>query len=204
MASEEASEPCPECGEQLPPGARFCIHCETDLTGEGEEPVDLSELDGLLEPEDIEELLIDDGETRRANRVFRVLAGLAVSIPLAPLFFFIASSFLPSGGVLSVLLFVAAWLGPAALLSRTRLPAEAFGRSLFLIAAGSLLVPLTLYVRPLGSAVVGGANSGAFQAVTAVAFLTAIGATVLGYLVTRQARRRVKGEAKYFERHREE
>ncbi|MFB6152155.1 MAG: zinc ribbon domain-containing protein [Haloarculaceae archaeon] len=194
--------PCPECGEPLPADARFCPHCVTPLSEAGD-AVDLSELDADFDPPDPGELLkTDEAGNRRASGRVRVLAGLAVSIPVAPILLVLVSLAvrltLPTAG----LVFLGGWVLSAAILSRARVPAEAFGRSLYLIAVCTALLPVAVRV--------GGAERfdgplPVSETTVAAASLVAAGAfVVVGTYVTRQARRRVTGERRAFEKYREE
>lgn len=201
-AVEDGVTTCPECGESLPAGARFCPHCSTAIDESGS-AVDLSDLDGDILPDDPSELLVED-ETglRRASGKIRALAGLAVSVPLAPLTLFLVGTVVSLSVWSAALVFLAGWLGPAAVLSRSRVPAEAFGRSLYLIAVGTLLIPVAIE----GS---GGDNwadtlAVSFGAVAAASFAIAAVMVVLGRFVTGEARKRVTGERRAFEDLRDE
>jgi hypothetical protein len=202
MVDEETVE-CPECGGRLPAGASFCVHCESDLAS-AESGVDLSELDGLFGPDDPPEFLVEtDRGERKAARPVRLLAALAVSIPIAPLVFFLVNSVVSLSAWSGLAVLLVGWLGPALYFSRARLPAEAFGKSLFVIAAGTALVPVALYLRPVG-VLERTDMTGTFGAIVALALVVAGVSTALGYFVTGQAQRRVDGDLRYFEEYREE
>lgn len=193
---------CPECGESLPADARFCPYCSTAIDEAGD-AVDLSELEGDVLPEDPAEMLTEgDAGLRRASGSVRVLAGLAVSVPLAPLVLFLVGSVVPlsvwSGG----LVFLGGWFLSAAVLSRSRVPAEAFGYSLYLIAVGTLLVPVAIEVGGRGTW--GESLTVSFDIVATASLLIAAVLVVLGTFVTGQARKRVTGERRAFEELRDE
>jgi hypothetical protein len=197
----EPSFECPECGDPLPEEARFCPGCATALDEDGE-TVDLSELDGDILEESETLLETDDAGLRRASGPVRTVAGLAVSIPLAPLVLFLVGSVVSLSLWSAALVFLAGWLGPAAVLARARVPAEAFGRSLYLIAVATLLVPVAL--RAGGFDAWGGTLAFSFDTVALVSFALAGAFIALGTFVTGQARKRVTGERRGFEEYREE
>lgn len=192
---------CPECGEDLPADARFCPSCVSTLDGDGD-AVDLSELEGDVLPEDSSELLVEDDGLRRASGRIRALAGLAASIPLAPLVLFLVGAVVELSVWTGAFVFVTGWVCGAAVLSRARVPAEAFGRSLYLMAVATLLLPVALSV--------GGVEawterlSVSFDALAAVSLGLSAALIALGTFVTRQARKRVTGERRGFESYREE
>lgn len=191
-----AEFPCPECGEALPEGARFCPHCATPI-GEDEEAVDLSELDGRFS-EDQPALLRERGGERRASGRVMVVAGLAVAVPLAPLGLFLVSTVASLTVWTAALVFLGAWLAPAAYLARARVPAEAFARSLYLIAVGAALIPVGLRV---GSRGIAGADLELpFPTVATVAIIVAGLALVLARFVQEQASARVTGDRRAFEK----
>ncbi|WP_415381955.1 zinc ribbon domain-containing protein [Halosimplex sp. TS25] len=192
--------PCPECGKTLPDGARFCPHCQTPI-GDDEGAVDLSELDGLFDEGERPEFLTAEGGERRASGRVMVVAGLAVAVPLAPLGLFLVSTVRPLSVWTAPLVFLGSWLAPAAYLARARVPAEAFARSLYLIAAGTALVPLGLRFGGEGAA--SDDLQIALGTVTAVALLVAGLAAVLGRYMHGQADGRVSGELRAFEAARE-
>lgn len=188
--------PCPECGDTLPAGARFCPHCATPLD-EGGEVVDLSELDGRFGEEDAAELLrVEEGRRRASGRVM-VVAGLAVAVPLAPLGLFLVGTVAPLSVWSAALVFLGAWLAPAAYLARARVPAEAFARSLTLVAVGTALIPVGLRIG--GSGLASTDLTVPYGTVTAVALVVAGLALVLGRYMHGQANRRISGDARAFE-----
>ncbi|WP_123534456.1 zinc ribbon domain-containing protein [Halosimplex salinum] len=189
--AEAESFPCPDCGESLPAGARFCPHCEAALSEDGA-PVDLSELDGLFDGDDQPEFITVEGGERRASGTVMVIAGLAVSIPLAPLGLFLVNTVQPLTVWTAPLVFLGSWLGPAAFLARARVPAEAFARSLYFVAAGTALIPIGLRVS-------GNDLSVAFGTVMFVALVIAGLAVLLGMFMHRQASARITGERRAFE-----
>jgi len=191
---------CPECGEGLPGGARFCPYCSTAID-EGGEPVALSELDGDLVDDPAKLLVEDDAGNRTARGPIRALSGLAVAIPLAPLILFLVGSVVSLSVWTAGLVFLSGWLVPAAILARSRVPAEAFGRSLFLVGVCTLLVPLA--VRGRESGLVGGGTLD-FEVVAGLSLVIAILAIGLGLYVSNQASKRVSGERRGFEELREE
>ncbi|MFC7195418.1 hypothetical protein ACFQL4_13465 [Halosimplex aquaticum] len=162
----------------------------------GEEAVDLSELDGLFEDEQPEFLSVEGGERRASGRVM-VVAGLAVAVPLAPLSLFLVSTVRPLSVWTAPLVFLGGWLAPAAYLARARVPAEAFARSLYLIAAGTALIPVGLRIGDRGAA--SGDLQIAVGAVTGVALVVAGLAAALGRYMHGQADERVSGELRAFE-----
>lgn len=190
---------CPECGESLPGDARFCPYCSTAIDEEGG-TVDLSELDADIVEDPAEFLIEDDDGNRQASGPIRALSGLAVAVPLAPLVLFLVSSVVSMSVWTAGLVFITGWIVPAAILSRSRVPAEAFGRSLFLVGICTLLVPLA--VRGDSGLVNGGQVS--FEAVAGLSLVIAILAIALGVYVSSQARKRVTGERRGFEDLREE
>jgi hypothetical protein len=195
-----AEFPCPECGERLPADARFCPYCSTAI-GEDGESVDLSELDGDGIDDPARLLVEDEAGNRTARGPIRALSGLAVAIPLAPLILFLVGSVVPLSVWTAGLVFLSGWLVPAAILSRSRVPAEAFGRSLFLVGVCTLLVPLAVRGRESGL-VNGGALD--FELVAGLSFVIAVLAIGLGLYVSNQASKRVSGERRGFEELREE
>lgn len=198
---EEPALSCPECGEDLPGGARFCPYCSTAIDGDGES-VDLSELDGDLVDDPAKLLVEDDAGNRTARGPIRALSGLAVAIPLAPLVLFLVGSVVSFSVWTAGLVFVSGWLVPAAILARSRVPAEAFGRSLFLVGVCTLLVPLAVRGRDGGLVDGGGALD--FEVVAGLSLVIAVLAIGLGLYVTNQASKRVSGERRGFEELREE
>jgi len=200
VAADEEPLSCPECGESLPTDARFCPYCSTAIDEEGG-TVDLSDLDADIVDDPAEFLIEDDDGTRQASGPIRALSGLAVAIPLAPLVLFLVSSVVSLSLWTAGLVFITGWIVPAALLSRSRVPAEAFGRSLFLVGICTLLVPLA--VRGDDSGLVNGGQLN-FEAVAGLSLVIAIVAIGLGVFVTAQARKRVSGERRGFEDLRED
>lgn len=190
---------CPECGESLPGDARFCPYCSTAIDEDGG-AVDLSDLDADIVDDPAEFLVEDDAGNRQAAGPIRALSGLAVAIPLAPLVLFLVSSVVSLSVWTAGLVFLTGWIVPAAILSRSRVPAEAFGRSLFLVGVCTLLVPLA--VRG-GSGPVDGSQL-SFDVVAGLSLVIAIVAIGLGVFVSSQARKRVTGERRAFEDLREE
>lgn len=193
---------CPECGESLPAGARFCPYCSTAIDEDGE-VVDLSELDGDIVPGDPAALLTED-ETgrRRASGPVRVLSGLAVSVPLAPLALFLVGTVTSLSVWSGALVFLAGWFVPAAVLARARVPAEAFGYSLYLVAVATLLVPVAIEAG--GEQSWSGVLTVSFETVAAASLGIAAVLVVLGTFVTGTARKRVTGERRAFESTRED
>jgi hypothetical protein len=193
---------CPECGESLPVDARFCPHCSTALDEDGE-VVDLSELDGDIVPDDPAALLTED-ETgrRRATGPVRVLSGLAVSVPLAPLTLFLVGTLTSLSVWSGALVFLAGWFVPAAALTRARVPAEAFGYSLYLVAVATLLIPVAIEAGDQQSWA--GALTVSFETVAAASLSIAAVLVVLGTFVIGTARKRVTGERRAFESARED
>jgi hypothetical protein len=190
---------CPECGAGLPGDARFCPHCSTAIDESGE-TVDLQGLDGAAVEDPVELLVEDDAGNRTASGPIRALSGLAVAIPLAPLVLFLVGSVVPLSVWTAGLVFLSGWLVPAAVLARSRVPAEAFGRSLFLVGVCTLFVPLA--VRGENTGLVGdGALS--FESVAGLSMLIAVVAIALGLFVTNQAQKRVGGQRQGFENLRE-
>ncbi|QLH78837.1 zinc ribbon domain-containing protein [Halosimplex rubrum] len=187
--------PCPDCGDPLPADARFCPRCATPI-GEDGEVVDLSELDGRFEEDPTELLSVEAGERRASGRVM-VVAGLAVALPLAPLALFLVNTVRALSIWGAVLVFLGGWLAPAAYLARARVPAEAFARSCYLVAAGTALIPAGL--RFGGNGIAAGDLSVSVALVTAVALLVAGLAVLLGTFMRRQASRRVTGDLRAFE-----
>ncbi|ELZ24157.1 hypothetical protein C475_12947 [Halosimplex carlsbadense 2-9-1] len=187
--------PCPDCGDPLPADARFCPRCATPI-GEGGEAVDLSEFDDRFDEDPTELLSVEAGERRASGRVM-VVAGLAVALPLAPLTLFLVNTVRVQSVWSAVLVFLGGWLAPAAYLARARVPAEAFARSCYLVAAGTALIPVGLHFG--GNGLAAGDLSVSIATVTAVAILIAGLALVLGRFVHRQATRRVTGDLRAFE-----
>lgn len=191
---------CPECSESLPADARFCPHCGTAIDEEGA-AVDLSDLEGFDGDGQPELLRVEDGERRAAGPV-RALTGMAVAIPLAPLVLFLVNSVVSLTIWTAPVVFLVAWFVCGAALSRARVPIEAFGRSLYLLALGTALVPVSLLY---GSAGLDLSPDGSTFRVVAVACAVVAGALlVLGQYVTRQGRLRVTGENRAFENARED
>ncbi|WP_436924394.1 hypothetical protein [Halosimplex amylolyticum] len=169
---------------------------DSTATGD-EEAVDLSELDGLFDEDERPEFLVSEGGERRASGRVMVVAGLAVAVPLAPLGLFLVSTVRPLSVWTAPLVFLGSWLAPAAYLARARVPAEAFARSLYLIAAGTALIPLGLRIGDEG--VASGDLQVAVGTVTAVALVVAGLAAVLGRYMHGQASDRVSGDLRAFE-----
>lgn len=193
---------CPECGESLPAGARFCPYCSTAIDENGD-VVDLSALDGDIVPDDPAALLTEDGAgLRRASGPVRVLSGLAVSVPLAPLALFLVGTVTSLSVWSGALVFLAGWFVPAAALARARVPAEAFGYSLYLVAVATLLVPVAIEAG--GEQSWSGALTMSFETVAAASLSIAAVLVVLGAFVTGTARKRATGERRAFESSRED
>jgi hypothetical protein len=198
---DSSGRPCPECDETLPTGARFGPACSTASAEDGT-AVDLSEVDGLV-PEDPTELLVEDERgLRRASGRIRALSGLAAAIPLAPLVLFLVGAVVSLSVWTGALVFVTAWICSAAVLSRARVPAEAFGRSLYLMAVGTLLLPVALAVGGVDSW--GETLSISFDTLAMVSLVLAGALVALGSFITGQARKRVTVDRRGFESHREE
>jgi len=195
VADDGEEFPCPECGDPLPAGARFCPRCATPIDEDGE-AVDLSELDGRFEDDAAELLSVEAGE-RRASGPVMVVAGLAVALPLAPLGLFLANTVRPLSVWSAALVFLGGWLAPAAYLARARVPAEAFARSCYLVALGTALIPVGL--RFGGNGLGATDLSASFGTVAAVALLVAVLSVLLGRFMHGQATRRVSGDARAFE-----
>ncbi|WP_436910899.1 zinc ribbon domain-containing protein [Halosimplex marinum] len=194
--ADDAGEfPCPECGDPLPADARFCPRCATPI-GEDGEAVALSDLDDRFDGDPAELLSVEGGERRASGRVM-VVAGLAVALPLAPLGLFLANTVHTLSVWNVALVFLGCWLAPAAYLARARVPAEAFARSCYLIAAGAALIPVGL--RFGGNGLAAGDLSVPVPTVTAVALLVAGLAALLGRFMHGQATRRVSGDLRAFE-----
>jgi hypothetical protein len=194
--ADDAGEfPCPECGDPLPADARFCPRCATPI-GEDGEAAPLSEFDDRFDGDPAELLSVEGGERRASGRVM-VVAGLAVALPLAPLGLFLANTVRPLSIWNAALVFLGCWLAPGAYLARARVPAEAFARSCYLIAAGAALIPVGL--RFGGNALAADDLSVSVATVAAVALLVAGLATLLGRFMHRQATRRVNGDLRAFE-----
>ncbi|QPV62771.1 zinc ribbon domain-containing protein [Halosimplex litoreum] len=187
--------PCPDCGDPLPADARFCPRCATPI-GEDGEAVDLSDLDDRFDEDPAELLSVEAGERRASGRVM-VVAGLAVALPLAPLALFLVNTVRVQSVWSAGLVFLGGWLAPAAYLARARVPAEAFARSCYLVAAGTALIPVGLQFGGNGIAAVD--RSVSVATVTAVALLVAGLAVLLGRVVHGQAARRVSGDLRAFE-----
>lgn len=196
---DDRSLSCPECGESLPGDARFCPYCSTAIDEDGG-TVDLSDLDADIVDDPAEFLVEDDAGNRQASGPIRALSGLAVAIPLAPLVLFLVSSVVSLSIWTAGLVFLTGWIVPAAILSRSRVPAEAFGRSLFLVGVCTLLVPLA--VRGDSGPV--GTGQLSFDVVAGLSLVIALVAIGLGVFVSSQARNRVSGERRAFEDLREE
>ncbi|WP_135363236.1 zinc ribbon domain-containing protein [Halosimplex halophilum] len=194
-AVDAAEFPCPECGDPLPADARFCPRCATPI-GEDGEVVALSDLDDRFDGDPAELLSVEGGERRASGRVM-VVAGLAVALPLAPLGLFLANTVRPLSIWNAALVFLGCWLLPGAYLARARVPAEAFARSCYLIAAGTALIPVGL--RFGGNGLAAGDLSVSVTAVAAVALLVAGLAALLGRFMHRQASGRVSGDLRAFE-----
>ncbi|QLH83694.1 zinc ribbon domain-containing protein [Halosimplex pelagicum] len=195
IEADDAEFPCPDCGDPLPADARFCPRCATPI-GEDGEAVDLSELDGRFDEDPAELLTVEAGERRASGRVM-VLAGLAVALPLAPLGLFLMNTVRVLSLWSAALVFLGCWLAPAAYLARARVPAEAFARSCYFVAAGTALIPAGL--RFGGNGIAAGDLSVSVALVTAVALLVAGLAALLGTFMRRQASRRVTGDLRAFE-----
>jgi len=191
---------CPNCDESLPADARFCPSCATAIDAEGE-PVDLSDLDGFDADGQPEFLEVEDGERRATGRV-RALTGMAVAIPLAPLVLFLVNAVTPLTVWTAPVVFLVGWFVCGAALSRARVPIEAFGRSLYLLAVGTALVPVAVAYGSAGFAL---DTAGSEFRIIAVASVVIAGILlVMGRYVTQQGRRRVTGERRAFENAREE
>jgi len=191
---------CPDCGESLPAGARFCPFCETAIDEEGG-VVDLSDLEGFDVEGQPELLETEDGERRAAGHV-RALTGMAVAIPVAPLALFLINSVVSMTVWTAPVVFLVAWFVCGAALSRARVPIEAFGRSLYLLAVGTALIPVSLLYGNAGFDLTAAGST--FRAVAVVCAVAAGAMLVLGQYVTRQGRRRVTGDKRAFENAREE
>jgi len=162
--------------------------------------VDLADLDGFPMDDPPDLLEVEDGERRASGRV-RALTGLAVAIPLAPLALFLVNSVVPQTVWTAPVVFLTAWLVCGAVLSRARVPVEAFGRSLYLLALGTALVPVALLVGDSG--VADDPATTPFRVVAVGAMVIAGVFLLLGRYVTLQGRRRVSGERRAFEDARE-
>jgi len=195
-AADDQEFPCPDCGDPLPADARFCPRCATPIDEDGT-AVSLSELDDRFDDDNPAELLsVEDGERRASGRVM-VVAGLAVALPLAPLGLFLVNTVRALSLWSAALVFLGGWLAPAAYLARARVPAEAFARSCYLVAAGTALIPVGL--RFGGNAIAPGDLSVSVATVTVVALVVAALAVLLGAFMHRQATRRVTGDLRAFE-----
>jgi len=187
--------PCPDCGDPLPADARFCPRCATPI-GEDGEAVDRSDLDARFDEDPTELPSVEAGERRASGRAM-VVAGLAVALPLAPLALFLVNTVRAQSVWSAGLVFLGGWLAPAAYLARARVPAEAFARSCYLVAAGTALIPVGL--RFGGNGVAAGDLSVSVATVTAVALVVAGLAVLLGRVMHGQATRRVSGDLRAFE-----
>jgi uncharacterized membrane protein len=118
---------------------------------------------------------------------------MAVSIPIAPLVLFLASSLVDLTPLTAGVSFLLGWLGPAALLSRSNEPVVAFGRSLYLVALGTALIPVAMVVGKSASAP---SEVGVdFGTLTVVVIVIAALALALGRFVTMQAGRKPISES---------
>jgi len=199
VGSSPETAPCPGCDESLPVDARFCPFCETAIDEAGE-AVDLSELDGFDTDGRPEFLDVAEGERRATGRV-RALTGMVVAVPLAPLVLFLVNSAVALTAWTAPPVFLVAWFVCGAVLSRARVPIEAFGRSLYLLAVGTALVPVSLLYGNAGLDVSTGGSTFRVLAVACTGIAAVM--VVLGRYVTRQGRRRVTGENRAVETPRE-
>jgi len=181
MDADAGATACPECGESLPVDARFCPHCQTGIDADGE-PIDLTDADGLTDSGRSRLVSTDSDGRVRASRPIRLVAGFAVSIPLAPLGLFLVGSVVDLTLLSGTAVFLAAWLLPSVLLARARVPAVAFGYSLYLVAGATVLLPAAAVAGTVESSLSLGLGT-----VAAASFAVAVTAAALGRYVLARA-----------------
>ncbi|MCU4718917.1 zinc ribbon domain-containing protein [Halapricum hydrolyticum] len=178
---EDVEATCPQCGTSIADHDGSCPSCGLvfldDEGGLTDEAADALFEDSNL---DLENLDLSRSEYYTPQWM-RLIVGLAISTPMAPLVLFVVGSIVSLPLWVSGLVFVLGWLLPAVLLSRLALPSV-------IVAVGLVVLGSTLALAPpaivVGRAVVGSdaETIGTFgpDAWAAQAAFLAVGIVVLG------------------------
>ena len=141
MSDDPVEASCPRCGESITGHDGRCPSCGLDF---------LDEAGGLSD--DAVDAMLDDVDLDRPGPVprggyytpqwVRLIVGLAISVPMAPLTLFVAESVAPVPLWVGAIVFVLGWGLPGYLLSRLAVPSV-------IVATGLLVVGATMAVTPL-------------------------------------------------------
>lgn len=136
---------CPQCGEPITGVEGRCPSCGLDFLDD----------EGGLSPDAVNAMLADvdvdrPGPVPRDGyftpQWVRLVIGLAISVPMAPLTLFIAESVAPIPLWLGGLVFIGGWLIPGYLLSRRAVPSVIVGTGLLVVGATMAVAPLVIVV----------------------------------------------------------
>lgn len=132
---------CPQCGEPISGHERHCPDCGLDFL---DEDGGLSEdaVDAMLEDLDMSRESLGPRTEFYAPHTVRLVIGLAICIPMAPLTLFIAESVVSLPLWASAVVFGLGWIVPGYVLSGFRIPS-------LVVAAGLVLIGLTMAVTPI-------------------------------------------------------
>lgn len=142
MAERSGLDPsCPRCGEPISGTEAQCPSCGLDFL-DAEGGLSQEAIDAMLDDADIQR----PGPRLQAGYYtpawVRLLVGLAISVPMAPLVLFVVESVVPIPLWIGGLVFLVGWFVPGYLLSRRAVPSV-------IVATGLLLLGITMAVTPL-------------------------------------------------------
>ncbi|QSG08538.1 zinc ribbon domain-containing protein [Halapricum desulfuricans] len=177
---EDVEATCPRCGASIGDHDGSCPSCGLVFLDDDGRLTDETAT-ALFEDSDLDLDTLDlSGNELYTPRWVRLLVGLAISAPLAPLVAFVAGSIVSFPLWVGSLVFALGWALPAVFLSRLALPSA-------IVAAGLVVLGSTLVVTPpviVAGRTLVGSNAetiGAFgpDAWTAQAAFLTVGAVVL-------------------------
>lgn len=149
---DDVEATCPQCGTSIADHDGSCPSCGLVFLDDGGGLTDEA-ADALFEDSDLdlENLDLSRSEYYTPQWV-RLIVGLAISTPMAPVVLFVVGSIVSLPLWLGGLVFVLGWLLPAVLLSRLALPSVIVAAGLVVLGSTLVLVPPAIVV---GRAIVG-------------------------------------------------